>query len=126
MKLFTCPRVPSQLRLTKKACAKYYNLANRYSKYRQSDINSSIYRYCVRCPIGKINNDYYHGKIKKEKPKKTCKLYQAFPHLCKSSDKDGIFYMESRHSEFDWENKLFCCTSCGLLYHHLKSKGKIK
>jgi len=126
MKLFTCPHVPSELRLTKKACAKYYKLANQYSKYRQVDTYSSIYKYCYGCPIGKINNDYYHGKLKNKKQKKICKLYQSMPDACKNKDQEGAFHRENRHSDFDWELKIFCCSRCGLLYHHLKKRGKIK
>lgn len=126
MRLFTCPNVPSELKLTKKACAQYYRKANQFSRYRQSESDSSIHRYCVNCQIGKTNSEYYNKPFKKTKPKKVCRLYEIDPDRCTNTNKNGYFCMEKRHSEFDWNNKIFCSQRCALLYHGHRAKGFIK
>ena len=126
MKLFTCPNAPSNLRLTKKACANYYKTANQPTRVRKNAAHSSIYLYCVNCKIGKKNSEYYNGKIKSKRPKKVCKLYEIDPESCFNKKSGGIFYMENRHSEYDWNSKIFCCSACGLYYNYLKKQGRLK
>lgn len=126
MRLFTCPRVPSKLRITKKACAYYYKIANEYSRYRRSELESSVHHYCVGCKIGKKNSKYYHGKLNIQKPKKVCKLYDIDPESCINEKSKGIFYKEKRHSDYDWNAKQFCSHTCAITYNTLKAKGRIK
>jgi hypothetical protein len=58
--------------------------------------------------------------------KKQCQLFQIDPTRCKNEKIDGWFYRKRKQPSGAWNTKLFCTSSCGVIYNQLKTKGKIK
>ena len=128
MKLFKCPKLPEilALDLTKKACAKFYYVANRETYASQNRL-TAIYEYCVNCEVGKNNLKEIGDKLPTyKKQSKICLLYQLAPDKCRNERYNGLFVRTRGQLNNVWVNKKYCCGNCGLIYLSLLRDGKIK